>query len=598
MMISWNGRIALTLVASLVLSACGAGGAGGVAPTPATAAAKGKHHGKGRLVFRIKIPKKHHQRKRLAHGRDGKPHYISSATKGLTLSITGPQSFSLSETVSLLPTAQGCTSTLASTQCTLTVPGLQACPGSGNCYTASIETWDAVTGCPSACTIPDSANELSANETIPFNVAAAAANMISATLDGIPNNVVLVPSIDSSLFGSPYGGFTLSKCGSDQVNVFATDADGNYILGAGAPVPSLQSDTPKLIVATPAPETPNTFTISRSNANLPAAGSIANLTAVMTPLANSQADAASNQFQLTFDSSICGVITLFSIPTANTTPEGIALGSDGNVWFTENTGNAVGRVTTTGVVTEFTSGLTASAHSSGIAQGPDGNMWFTEISAGKVGTIDTGGAITEYAVGSVSPTGITAGPDGNLWFTEAVAGSKIGQMDTGGNLANEFTTTMNSTPNAITTGPDSNLWFTQASGSVGQMTTDGTVAEFSVPTASSAPTGIAAGPDGNLWIVEHAGNKVSLVTTSGAFTEYLIVGGGAPRGIVAGADGNMYFTLQNGHMIGQISTDGNATMAEFSTGLTSANAPYAITLGADNNLWFTDSAGGKIGRLQ
>jgi streptogramin lyase len=593
-MISWNGRIGLAVIAAVVLSACGAGGGAAPLGAPVPAAASGKHHGKGRLTFRIRIPKGHHHH-HLVRGRDGKPRYISAATEGLTLDITGPTS--VSETVSLLPTAQGCSSTLASTQCTLSVPGLAACPHVANCYTASIATYDGITGCPSACDV-GSSNELSANETIPFHVATGQANTISATLDGIPNGVVLVPSPSSTLNGSPYGGFTLSKCGSDQVNVFGVDADGNYILGAGAPVPSLQSDNPKLAVATPAPAVPNTFTISRSNANLPMPGSTANLIATVTPFANSGASAVSSSpIQMTFDSSTCGVFTEFNIPTASSSPQGIALGADGNLWFTESSSNKIGRITTAGVVTEFSTGLTGSSNPVGIALGPDGNMWFVECGAGNVDTITPSGIITQYTVGSVAPFGIAAGPDGNLWFTEKGT-AKVGQIDTAGTVDNEYaTTTAGSHPLVITAGPDGNLWFVENTGNnIGRVTTDGTVKEFPVPTAGSFPAGIVAGPDGNLWFTEFSGEKVGVITTGGTITEFPAAG--SPSEITAGADGNVYFTEINGHKIGQIATDGSGTIVEFSAGLTAGNSPNYITLGADNNLWFTDSGAQKIVRLQ
>jgi virginiamycin B lyase len=41
-----------------------------------------------------------------------------------------------------------------------------------------------------------------------------------------------------------------------------------------------------------------------------------------------------------------GVVTEFSVPTANGQPWGIAAGSDGTLWFTEINGNKIGRITT------------------------------------------------------------------------------------------------------------------------------------------------------------------------------------------------------------------------------------------------------------
>src|SRR5882724_2268244 len=43
----------------------------------------------------------------------------------------------------------------------------------------------------------------------------------------------------------------------------------------------------------------------------------------------------------------------YSIPTAKSSPQRIALGPDGNLWFTEGSGNKIGRITPAGEVTEF-----------------------------------------------------------------------------------------------------------------------------------------------------------------------------------------------------------------------------------------------------
>ena len=52
--------------------------------------------------------------------------------------------------------------------------------------------------------------------------------------------------------------------------------------------------------------------------------------------------------------------------------------------------------------------------------GPSGALWFTEASGNRIGRITTSGTITEYPIPTASsyPEGIAPGPDSALWFTE------------------------------------------------------------------------------------------------------------------------------------------------------------------------------------
>src|SRR6516164_7664211 len=78
-------------------------------------------------------------------------------------------------------------------------------------------------------------------------------------------------------------------------------------------------------------------------------------------------------------------ITEFSAGiSSNSFPEGIAAGPDGNLWFAEESGNRIGRITPGGVVTEFGTGITSGSGLGGIAAGPDGNLWFTEAGGDRI----------------------------------------------------------------------------------------------------------------------------------------------------------------------------------------------------------------------
>ena len=107
----------------------------------------------------------------------------------------------------------------------------------------------------------------------------------------------------------------------------------------------------------------------------------------------------------------------------------MALGSDGAVWFAEQNGNKIGRITTAGIITEY-SILTAGSEPYNIVAGPDGNLWFCEYVGNKIGQITTAGVITEFVIPTPvsGPDTMTSGPDGALWFTEEVA-QKVGFFD-------------------------------------------------------------------------------------------------------------------------------------------------------------------------
>ena len=66
---------------------------------------------------------------------------------------------------------------------------------------------------------------------------------------------------------------------------------------------------------------------------------------------------------------------------------------------------------------------------SGITVGPDGNIWFTEFLNGTVGRITPSGIMTEFPLPSFrAVSGIAAGPDGNLWLTEQSSPDLIGRF--------------------------------------------------------------------------------------------------------------------------------------------------------------------------
>jgi virginiamycin B lyase len=136
-----------------------------------------------------------------------------------------------------------------------------------------------------------------------------------------------------------------------------------------------------------------------------------------------------------------GAVTEFPIPPAFTGVPGITAGPDGALWFTQSNGRKIGRITTAGAVTEFPippashvgRGPFRIGHDAwGITMGPDGALWFTDTIANKIGRITTTGELSEFLLPAPNslPSGITAGPDGALWFTGSDnSRGKIGRIE-------------------------------------------------------------------------------------------------------------------------------------------------------------------------
>ncbi len=212
-----------------------------------------------------------------------------------------------------------------------------------------------------------------------------------------------------------------------------------------------------------------------------------------------------------------GGITGFPVPLSHLSSGAtyIASGPDGNMWFTYQAfaAGSIDRMTLGGIITPYTTGPSFSNVPEGIAAGPDGNIWFTEFDNNAIGRITPSGSITEFSLPTANsePTGIVAGSDGNLWFTES-AGNKVGRITPSGSITEFPIPTAASQPTSIAAGGDGNLWFTENAGEkIGKITPAGIISEFSVP-PSSGPYGIAAGPDGNLWFTEIGSNSIGKLT--------------------------------------------------------------------------------------
>jgi streptogramin lyase len=287
-----------------------------------------------------------------------------------------------------------------------------------------------------------------------------------------------------------------------------------------------------------------------------------------------------------------GTFTEYAIPTANSRPNDISLGPDGNFWFVEQSGNKIGRITARGKITQFPI-PTPNALPVSITAGPDGNLWFTEISSNneaKVGRITPAGKITEFPILNGEPEDITAGPDGNLWFTQM--GSSIGRITPSGTITIFSIPTPLAYAQGITAGPDGNVWFVESIGNkIGKINpTSGQINEYVI--ANGRPQNITQGPTGdhNLWFTGGGGiGKID--PTSGQITVFRLPGEAVD---LTASQGFLWYTNEATNAIGRMSVTG--TFTEFPIPTAKSN-PQGMTVGPHGIIWFAEFDGNKIGKM-
>ena len=282
-------------------------------------------------------------------------------------------------------------------------------------------------------------------------------------------------------------------------------------------------------------------------------------------------------------------------------PLGLESGADGDLWFTDGgTQHAIGRVTPSGAIQEFTQGLTSPATPFDITRGPDGNIWFTatgDAPHNAIGMVTPSGAIEEFGPPAtepnMAPAEITVAPDGNLWFLD-VATPAIGRITPAG-VITEFTSGLLSgaMPETLTPGADGNMWFTdKAKGAIGRVTPGGTIVEFPTGNAMSMPTESTLGADGNVWFSDPGVPAIGRVTPDGTITEFTqgLNANADPDPMTLGPDGNVWFIDQNAahRAVGRITPSGAIT--EFDQGLSQTNPQDDITVGADGNIWIEQAS--------
>ncbi len=270
---------------------------------------------------------------------------------------------------------------------------------------------------------------------------------------------------------------------------------------------------------------------------------------------------------------LAATLSAFPLPSSSGAISNPVVGGDGNLWFTENQGNApaanaVVQVTPSGSVTELP--LPAGHFTTGaLTVDQNGNLWgpgYAITSSGVSRTIDeitpdisNGLALTEYSVPSATnsflSSTMTLGADGNIWVLQ----------DTLDATGAEHTVT------------------------VDRITTDGsgTITAFPAPGATVQES-LTRGPEGNLWISD--GGELASVTPDGTVTPVPLPDYGmaylATPEMREGVLWVPYLGISTGVGLAKVTMDGRVTTIPLPNVTT-------LTEGGDANLWFTQSVPGS-----
>ncbi len=560
-------KITGAALAAALLAGCGGGGGALVVPPGHGAQSSGKSV---QVAISIKIPS--------AVGSSSakrRPAYISASTASAVVDVTPPGG----------PTTRSII-TCSGSVCQGTVP---ATIGSD---TFAIALNDKADG---------TGNTLSSGRTT-ATIVEGTANSVSVTFNGVVAALKVA-------FDKPNP--PVHSASTITVHVTALDADGNTIVGPGtydSPIVVSDGDTSgatsMTTVTLNAPSDPD-FTLSYNGTWIGGDCACANITASVP--ANASVKPATGQVV-----PIPQVVE-YAIPTQNAQPISLAKGADGAIWFTEQYGHSIGRVTTSGAFTEYAvpgppgGGTYETSMPWAITAGGDGNLWFSDVNLfdEAIDSITTSGVQTRHSIHVQNQNrnvyAMVWGPDGNLWGTDS-GNNKIVQFTPAGAETDYAIPSPSSNTQAITTGPDGALWFTEYNGGkIGRLTTAGVITEYATPPQVSSgvswPLSITSGPDGALWFIDNWTGQVGRATTSGTVTEFPKVYGQSIGGpIITGPDGALWFGGFGGS-IGRISTKGTLTFFPIPVLRSRGGQPYKYAIGSDNNLWYVDTYGNVVGKI-
>jgi len=248
-----------------------------------------------------------------------------------------------------------------------------------------------------------------------------------------------------------------------------------------------------------------------------------------------------------------GKLTVYQLPSGDSINNGgLVLGPDKNVWFGEL--SHIGKITPAGKITEYAYPVSGQ-FSTGLAVGADGNVWFTLGTSGLGKIVPATGRITLYKTITGGPA-IAPGTDNDLYLSSG-QGFSLLQVTTAGSTVGlsptDYYGVSGGAPDGVIKGPDGNPWF--ASGgkaqSIGEYNPINNSLTNYVPPFFGTTDGeiyeLALGPDGNIWAPELYTNKIDvyIIKTLVVSPRSVTLSGGASADVTVKEPGTSKWTASS-----------------------------------------------------
>jgi DNA-binding beta-propeller fold protein YncE len=498
-----------------------------------------------------------------ARAKTRRPSYVSPSTQSITVQVDDA-----TPTVqNLSPTAPDCSGAGANYPYTCTVP-IAASPGS---HTFTFVTYDGSSA---------AGNELSANSIVQ-TIDAGQNNAIAVTLAGVPVAVQVDPAVGQSGITGDQTGLTFVGRLTQKLMIVTVDADGNDIVGPGAPALAVSVNGPSAgsgIAIASSTTSANQFLLSSSDPGT------ATLTIAATPastLAGATIDASVPLAALADTTTLAGTPSTsggFADGTGSAAmfngPSGVAFDpANGDAYVSDGGNCAIRQITSAGIVTTIAGGgpsACGNADGSGSAalfgapaeiayDSANGDLYVADFANCDIRQVTPSGTVTTLAGSGPSKCTVVNGTGASAGFDNPEG---VAYDPTSGNLyVTDFdgcTVRMVTTAGVVTT---------LAGGTCGDADGTGTAAEF------SSPAGLAYDPnDGNLYLADNGNCSIRKVTTAGVVTT---VAGGGPNACdfadgtgtaalfedvssvaYSAIDGNLYVTDPDNRLVRQVTTAG------------------------------------------